>query len=74
MKVICKGYKDCVLRFNCYHSTPHEYNKEDCSESVVYRYENCICEEKNVIIYSRKNKLKNLKNNDYEKSSKESKE
>lgn len=62
MKVICNGYKDCIFKYNCYHSTPHEYEDNECYDSVVFRSEDCKCDEKNIIIYSRKLKLKNLKN------------
>ena len=71
MKVICSGYKDCIFKLKCYHSTPHEYEENDCDKSI-FRHVNCECNEKNLIIYSRKSKLNNL--NDNEKSSKTSKE
>lgn len=72
MKVICNGYKDCIFKLTCYHSTPHEYEDDECSKSVIFRYEGCECDEKNIIIYSRKKKLKNLKDNSNEKFSKTS--
>lgn len=72
MKVICSGYKSCIFRLNCYHSTPHEYEEDDCSNSVFHN-KDCECNKKNLMIYSRKDKLKTLKNDNYEEHSEKSK-